>query len=173
MAIADMASITAKVNKYMASAAHKKAVDAEIDKEAPRIVSEAADYFIDVMRSAIASSGVSANVAAAISDMSHGAPIKIGSGQYTIYIDFSNNLYRPSLDPAHYGGINNLAALYNNGAKGGEKMKQVHGVWHGKEYWSNPVIPERNFVQSAINTFMSAYGGEFKSVIITPSSIYK
>ena len=115
---------------------------------------EAAEKFIEVLRNSISSSGISSDAASAV-----------GANTYTIEIFFTGDLSRPSLAPGRFGGINNLAALLNNGVD--HTMRPVHGMWHGHETWSRTVIPGAHFVDNAVSSFMGNYASEYNVIDIS------
>lgn len=127
---------------------------------------EAAAAFIEVLRSEIAGSGLSAGAIAKISDISAGGVQEVGYGKYSIGISFSN-VSSPSLAPETYGGIESLAQLFNNGVD--HTMRPVHATHFGQDFWSRTVIPGTHFVQSAIGAFMggaaAAYGVESIQIV--------
>lgn len=132
---------------------------------------EAADKFIEVLLKTINSSGLSANAQAAISNLAHTAPVALGDGTYRIGVYFNENLSRPSLDEARYGGITDLAELFDHGmtTKSG---KPVHGVWHGQEIWSRTVIPGTGFMDAAVADFMGNYASEYNVISCTATKSF-
>lgn len=64
-------------------------------------------------------------------------------------------MYRPSLNPAKYGGVDNIVALFNNGYKASD---YVYGNWHGNRVRSTISRPGLNFMQEAVSDFNGGYG---------------
>lgn len=126
---------------------------------------EAAAKFIEVLRNTIASSGLSAGAVNAISGLNHGSAHSIGNNQYIIDVYFDGDMSRPSLVPSKYGGINDLAELFDEGVD--HEMRPVHGTWHGHETWSRTVIPGTHFMEQAISDFMGNYASEYNVISIT------
>jgi len=127
---------------------------------------EVAEKFIQVLKAAIAGSGISANAQEAISSLAFTAPQMISDNTYRIGVYFNENLSRPSLDEARYGGITDLAELFDQGmtTKSG---RPVHGLWHGKETWSRTTIPGAGFMDAAVTDFLSNYASEYNVISCT------
>lgn len=130
---------------------------------------EAADKFISVLNASIASSGMSGGAVSAISEPNYLPPVKIGDGKYLVTVYFSGDSSRPSLDEAHYGGIEDIVLLFNNGV--GHTMKPVHGVWHGKETWSKTNITGSHFIENAISDFMGNYASDYGVISISADGV--
>lgn len=130
---------------------------------------DAASKFIEVLRNEISSSGLSAEAASAISNLDYGSAYKTGDNTYQIYVYFTGDLSRPSLDSNRYpSGIDDIAEMFNYGApKDGHKMHPVYGEWHGKETWSKTVIPGAHFMEQAVRDFIGNYATEYNVVDIT------
>lgn len=165
-----MSSILDKAIAFTKSGEFKKRLSKIVDDAvAGRIVlegntsahspEEAAGKFISVLNMNIASSGLSGGAASAIPEPDYLPPIKIGDGKYMITVYFSGDASRPSLDESHYGGIDDIVLLFNNGV--GHTMKQVHGEWHGKEAWSKTNITGSHFIENAISDFMGNYATDY------------
>lgn len=176
MASINMESIMAKAQANMGSNAGQAKVNNMVTKVMLGSITlksggkthtpeEAAEKFIDVLRNSISSSGISSDAASAISELSHSSAVPVGANTYTIEIFFTGDLSRPSLAPGRFGGINNLAALLNNGVD--HTMRPVHGMWHGHETWSRTVIPGAHFVDDAVSSFMGNYASEYNVIDIS------
>lgn len=175
MASINMDSILSKANAFMGSTkgvnmrnvCATKALLGQINIKSNAIKhtpEEAAIKFIEVLRSSINSSGLSAGAISAISDIDFG-DVTISGNVGTVRVYFNGDMSRPSLDPSSYpGGINDIVALFNNGVD--HKMRPVHGMWHGKETWSRTVIPGTNFIEQAVSTFMGSYATEYGVISI-------
>lgn len=119
---------------------------------------EVANQFASVLRESIASSGVSAGVAAALTgSIEHTSPVE-SDGGYTIKVYFAN-AGRPSLVPSRYGGIDSLDELYNNGVD--HIMNQVFGFWHEAYVGSRTVITGAHFLEAARERFLAGYAEEY------------
>ena len=120
---------------------------------------EAAEKFIEVLKNSISTSGLSANAAAAISDLTFGSPVCVGN-KCTIKVSFSGDLHRESLVPNKYpGGIDHLEELLDKGVD--HRMRPVHGEWHGQMVWSRTTISGAHFIDAAKRDFMASYGNEY------------
>lgn len=195
--IADMSSvnidsIVKKAKSYMQSTEGKKRASKEVaesirsGKGGQHItitgMNTAAEKFIEVLKNEICSHAGS-NYAGgelgktaidALMNLEHSVPKEMGDNLYQIEVWFSGDLRRESLDPDVYPeGIDNIAALLNNGYDAGHR---VYGVWMGHWPWSIPSLPMRDgthFVDNAIRTYMSSYANEYGVVSVTADKIYK
>lgn len=120
---------------------------------------EAGEKFVEVLKSNIAGCGLSEGVASALGDVVCSGATDLGDGHFTVSVSFAGDLFRFSLDPDRYGGIDNLAALYNYGV--GHTMRQVFGYWHGELTGSRTVIPGAHFMEAAVAEFMGSYAAEY------------
>lgn len=181
MSSINMESILSKVQAYTRSTAGIQKIDnvvINIMSGNKKIKSggrhytpeQAAQKFIEVLKKEIESAGLSTGAIAAISNLGYTQPDYIGGNSYTIGVNFLDDLNRPSLDEAKYGGINNIAALFNNGVD--HTMRPVHGTWHGKETWSRTTIPGAHFIDSAVHAFMGNYAKEYNVTDIIVDNIY-
>ncbi len=171
----DAAAIAAKVNAHLATSAGQKKVEDAVSRTMQtggvgvHTPEEAAEKFIGVLQAAIQDSGLSANAAGAISDLDHTSAAGYkdinGTFKYTVRVYFTGDLSRPSLDEARYGGIDDLAELFDTGVD--HQMRAVHGVWHGHETWSRTVIPGAHFIDAAISDFMGNYSTDYNVINIT------
>ena len=179
----DMGSILGKAATAMNSSSVSKQVNTKIDAAmlgkaalekgnlGNHSVDDAAAMFIQVLRNAIYSSGVSSGVAYYLDDVDCGTPYKLSNGTYQIQIGFTDSdLSRPSLQPSMYGSISNLAALYNNGVD--HVMKPVYGEWNGTRVRSKTVIPGAHFMQRAVDDFAGNYAYEYNVIDIELDDIY-
>lgn len=168
----DMKSVLGKAKDFMESdEGEKRAADVKQKVMSGRVKlssgqsihtpEEAADKFIGVLRQAINSSGLSDGAIAAVSNIDHGDAHKVGNDEYDVYVYFTGDMYRPSLDEDRYGGINDIVSLFNDGAKGGAPMHTVVGQWHEKTIRSKTVIPGTHFIQQAISDFMGNYASDY------------
>lgn len=122
---------------------------------------EAAQAFIQVLTNHISSSGISANAASAISNLSYGSPNFSGE-TCNITVSFSGTA-RPSLVPERYpGGISHLEELFDKGV--GHTMRAVHGTWNGNDTWSRTTIPGAHFIDAAVSDFLASYGATYNVV---------
>lgn len=124
-----------------------------------------ADELVSGIKNAAASTGVSGSVMDAVSTLSYMVE-DLGEGSYRFNLYFGGNLYRDSLAPEKYGGVENIIALFNNGYVAGSP---VHGEWHGHYVSSKTIRPSLMFMQQAVDAFIGQYGGQYNmSVELNP-----
>lgn len=146
----------------------------------------AADKFIEVLKGEIASLGVGEGsggfsngklgptAVSSLSILKHGRPYKTGKNKYQIAVWFADDLQRDSIVPDRYDGVNNIAALLNNGYKAGNT---VYGIWtghHNNQRISS--LSERDgahFIESAIRNYMTNFAPEYGVVEIEVDDVYK
>ena len=128
-----------------------------------------ASQFIAILRSK--ASGLPESVAAHFASLDHGGASEFAEGFFTVPIYFGDDLSRPSLfdvftDAPTGEGIDNIVALFNNGANASGR---VFGFWDGHDLgpvWSVPTRPALGFMQAAKSDFEGAYGGAYGAYII-------
>lgn len=191
-----MKSILDKAKAYTSSSKFQKQIEAKTDEiiltgsgalsgKAITIggASAAAGKFIEVLQNEIrsleASSGFSDGklghtAVAALEKLEHSSPRKVGKNIYEIEVWFSDDLYRESLAPDEYDGIDNIAALLN---KGYTANQPVYGVWMGHSGGFNIAsLPQRSgaqFVQNAVRNYMANYANEYGVIDIKVDDIYE
>lgn len=146
-------------------------------------VSVAAAKFIDVLKSEIESLGagggfsngkLGGTAVSALTELEHGSPYKVGKNKYQIEVWFSNDLHRDSLAPDEYDGVDNIAALLNNGYNAGNT---IYGIWLGhhndQRIASLAQRDGAHFIESAIRNYMANYAREYGVVDIEVSDVYK
>lgn len=107
----------------------------------------------------------------ALSDIDYTSPHKIGRGRYSIGIYFVNDMSRMSLYPEKYDGIDNIAALLNNGF--GPTRGSVYGVWHGKHIEGLRKRVGAGFMQQARSDFLGNYGSDLGVETINFDDLYE
>lgn len=124
------------------------------------IAEEAANKLEDCINSSVSSSGLSGMAVAAVGQASVASISDMGDGiHYDASIDLPANS-RPSLVPEKYGGINDMAVLFNAGYDAGGT---VTGEWHGIIVTSLPHRPALHFVQSGVDDFNGNYGSAYNA----------
>lgn len=163
-----------KAKSDMTKGRHKEDVN--------RAVEELAYSFIRVLRDEIQSCGGTDHAAGQLGptaidplmSLEYGKVVPLGDGLYQIPISFAGKLERDSLDPAEYDGIDNIAALLNNGYIANSS---IYGVWMGHTYYNIPSLPQRTgayFVQNAIRNFVESYAsGKYFYLDVEENEIYK
>lgn len=168
MASINMASIQAKAEAYLGTKDGKKKVKSAINNaiktnsfNGSYTPKEVGDLFAltliqEILSLAVPSgsdvSGGNLGPTAieALTEINVSEPVECGDGLYSVEISFAGDLSRPSLNPRKYGGIDNIAALLNNGYTA---SKSVHGVWHGEDKWSLVERNGANFIGSTVAHF--------------------
>lgn len=79
--------------------------------------------------------------------------------QFVGTVDIPQN-YRPSLRPDIYGGVDDMAKLFNDGYSAGGT---VVGEWHGMMISSLQHREGLDFVNKGVDAFNSSYGGEYNA----------
>lgn len=146
----------------------------------------AAEKFIEVLKNEIASTGVSEGAGGfsngklgptavnSLSKLKHGHPYKTGKNKYQVAIWFADNLHRDSIAPDRYDGIDNIAALLNNGYTAGNA---VYGIWRGHHNGQKIAsLTERDgahFIESAIRNYMTNFASKYGVVEIEVDDVYK
>lgn len=87
---------------------------------------------------------------------------------YKIDINFSGDMYRPSLLPDYYDGISDISALLNNGY---EAKHSIFGYWEALNIHINSLTNREgaHFAQNATRAFSSIHNARkdgFKQIII-------
>lgn len=194
MAQINMDSILAKAKACMNSAQFKNQVEQKTDSiimaggaiqtgsgKAITIAgaSQAAAKFIEVLQKEIESLGAGGaysngnlgNTAIdALTQLEHGGVHKVGKNKYQIGVWFAGDLHRDSLAPDEYSGIDNIAALLNNGYSAGHT---VYGVWHGDNIASLTQRDGAHFIDSAVRNYMANYASEYGVISIEVADIYE
>ena len=170
--MANLSSIDAKLKAYLNSDAGKKRVREHVRacmlgiSVAPGGIhtpTEAADKFIEVLGKTIDSSGLSEDVKESIKHLKCTRPEELNDGTYRIVVFFDTELDRPSLNGTDT--LRDLAELYNDGVN--HEMQQVWGYWHGELVGSRTSIPGAHFMETAVQTFMTSYAGEYNVKSLT------
>ncbi len=167
----DMGSILKKADKTVKSKAFRQEqqayiqdiligkVTVNVSNGSIHSATEAAEKFIEVLKTHINTSGLSSNAAAALQDLAFGNPVCV-KNKCTIKVFFDGDMHRDSLAPSSYPkGIERLDELLDQGV--GHKMRPVRGEWHGNTIMSRTTIPGAYFIDSAIRDFMVSYGDEY------------
>ncbi len=151
--IPNVAGIESFLNGLSQTQQFKSNAGAILEKEASALAYDLAEECADDIERALSASGASGYMVAAVGRAYPGEPIKINNNRYEVPIYIESNS-RPSLMPERYSGIEDMAALYNNGylAAG-----SVWGVWHGNYIRSLEYRPATNFVQDGISIFNSKH----------------
>lgn len=200
MSNVNMRSILEKAKKFTSSAEFGKKLEAKTDaailgggklgnKPASLVgASIAAAKFIEVLQNEINSNaiaegggglngrGLGATAISALTKLDHGAPYKVGKNKYEIEVWFTDDLHRDSLAPDEYSGVDNIAALLNQGYSAAHR---VYGIWLNHGYAGSfriPSLQEReglHFIENAIRDYMANYSVDYGVTNISVDEIYK
>lgn len=149
---------------------------------------EAADKMMLVLRRAAEDANLPASVMKHFDSMTYGEPIALSDGTYVLGIYFTDDLHRNSLenDYTDYEGIDNIIALFNNGA---DAENYVYGWWDGHRPSGEAIARSVNgaedyawvrskknreglhFIQQAVADFNGNYGSQY-NVTATAGSDY-
>lgn len=134
---------------------------------------KAARKFIEVLKSVVEAKGsagyLGSTAISAATSLVSSEPYKAGD-YIAIDINFSGDLFRASLVPGKYDGVDNIVALLNNGYDTGGK--HVYGMWHGKPYRSLTYRNGAHFIQEAVDEFNRLYASEYGVIEINVSNKY-
>ena len=139
-------AIKAALNSATSSSSFKKYADGAVDGTS--IAKQAGSELAKCINDAAARSLSGAQLAA-VGSASAGGVTNLGDGNYSVDINMPAN-FRPSLAPDRYGGVNDMAALFNNGYSA---SKKVFGMWHGHFTGSRQSFAGAHFVQDGVKTF--------------------
>lgn len=196
MASINMESILSKIKKYTASDEGQEKINKLVDKVILGHIKletkgecatpeEAADKFVEVLKKEINSHamsqgglsgrGLGGTAIDALTNIEHGAPIKLDKTHYQIEVWFSGNLHRDSLAPDYFDGIDNIVALLNRGYSA---RNVVYGTWVGHGYADSFNIPSLqhreglHFIENAVTDYMSNYSNKYGVIDIRVDDIY-
>ena len=142
---------------------------------------EAADKMISVLRNAARDAELPNSVLAHFDSLDHSSIIKMPGGSSVVYIYFTDDLHRPSLDnDLGYEGINNIIALFNNGAHAesyiygwwdghtatGEALFRSSGVNNSTWVRSQKDREGLHFIQQAVSDFNGNYGSIYNATAV-------
>lgn len=207
----NMSSITGKLNEYRKSDECKKRISRTIDDYVKNGVKRTAagSYVLTVERmNDIAgdliytlrqiagrykdSQDIPDDILSLFDELYSSEPRNIGGSRYikdanyyAVDIVFDTDLYRPSLEPMRWKGVDNIIKLFNEGYSTGSfpiktirtvngntvygyKQKQVHGYWEkaDKVVWSVPYRRHLGFMEEAIDEFNKKYEGVAKAELL-------
>ena len=129
---------------------------------------EVGDTFAAVLWDNIQGAPLPARVIELLADIVVKDPTDNGDGTFSITVTWGGDLDRSSMSTKKdYGYDINLAALYNNGVD--HVMKQIFETRGNMLMVSSTFIPSTNFIENAINEFMSQYGNKYHVISIQSS----
>lgn len=152
--------IQSTVNKYVRNNVKRTQAGSRVITEHDMKV--AANKLVETIRKTALGCGLPASVAAHFGSLKVGKLQRQADGSYIIEINFTDDLTRESLEPARYGGVRNIIAIFNNGypSDGGrsEAISHVSGWWHGEYTTALGSRQGLYFMQDAVNDFNLNYG---------------
>lgn len=151
----------------------EKAIKNEASKDPySELAVAAAKKFIEVLQdeirgrestSGFANGKLGSTAVEALTKLEHGIPRSVGNN-HQIDILFSEDLYRQSLAPNKYDGIDDIALLLDRGYRASRSIK---GKWHGNNIVSVPIRAGSQFIEDAINYFMINHADDYNVENIT------
>ena len=130
---------------------------------------------IKAIRDTALSCDLPESVAAHFSSLKRGKTTILPDGSYVMEISFTDDLTRPSLQPADYGGVHNIIAIFNNGypedSSRSEAIASVSGWWHGRYTHALGSRQGLHFMQTAVDDFNQTYGSKF-GIHATVAEVY-
>lgn len=123
--------------------------EAEAEKIAAGIANAAAPLLAQCIQNAISSSGLSGGAIGAIGAVSAGGAENVGKFTYKVTASVDQQT-RPSLDIDRYGGVTDMALLFDKGYSAGGR---VFGEWNGRYIGSLVSRPATNFVERGVDEF--------------------
>ena len=182
MSFIDINSITKKAKDCINTPSVEKDIhnNKKIQYLISKNINNAAIRFIETLqqeiRTHLSSSGfengaLGSTAVDVLTKLSYSKPIKINENIYEIEVWFTDSLKRQSLEPDRYSGIENIAALLNNGYSASHS---VYGLWnnHG-QYKSLQQREGTHFINNAIINYMLSYAKSYGVINIKINDIYK
>lgn len=180
MAITSVADLHKAAVKLFKASGGLKAISDEGIADVEEIARQAAKEFAGILKKEVSSHADGSCAGGKMSDLAVNALSEIdisepvlGEDSVCIDVDFSGDLHRESLVPGRYGGVENIAALLNNGYTAAH---QVFGVWkgHGDDViGSLTTRGGAHFVQQAKKTFMGSCASKYGVDDIEIPKIYE
>lgn len=154
--VINVGSLKNKFDTYIGSTSFKTKAGAASEGQAMLIVSEAGESLANSISQAIVSNLNSGGAVAAVGSVSVESPRKIGYGEYSIGVNIEQQ-FRPSLVPEKYGGVDDMAALFNNGYVA---ANPVFGIWHGRPTRSVTIRVGAGFVGKGVYNYLTTHTGD-------------
>lgn len=152
--------IQSTVNKYVRSNVSRTKDGSRVITE--REMKQAARKLVQTIRDTAHSCDLPTSVLAHFDSLKIGKLQRQSDGSYIIEINFTDDLTRESLEPARYGGVRNIIAIFNNGYPAdrgrSEAISHVSGWWHGEYTTALGYRQGLYFLQDAVNDFNLNYG---------------
>ena len=86
---------------------------------------------------------------------------------FELNVDIADkSLYRPSLMPSIYDGIDNIYALFSKGYVLSTNAIQPYGMWHGSMTFALRQRDPNPFISEAVDKWVSAHQKEFSKLTL-------
>lgn len=115
--------------------------------------------------------GIPYSIIDLIDTLTYSNPKKRSNGIYEVTFHFGGNLYRPSLEPEKYHGIDNIVALFNNGYVS-PNSKYVNGMWHNEMHFGLPYREGHHFIERGVTEYNWNFGDAYNSIAKYNTGIY-
>lgn len=152
--------IQSTINKYVRTNVNRTKAGSRVITE--RDMKQAARKLIQTIKDTAHSCDLPESVLAHFDSLSIGKLERQPEGSYIMEINFTDDLTRESLEPARYGGVKNIIAIFNNGYPSdksrSEAISHVSGLWHGEYTTALDSRQGLYFLQDAVNDFNLNYG---------------
>lgn len=155
----NMGAVMAELQRALSSPSITNSVNAVAKtkaEEATELLANCINDAVSVSGGALAAIGTAS---ASETSQTFGVPATGGVITFTGTVEIPQN-FRPSLEPGVYGGIDDMAALFDKGYDAGGT---VIGEWHGVVIESLQHRPALHFVQNGVDTFNSSYGASYNA----------
>jgi len=136
-----------------------------IGADGDAIAAQAANHLASCVNDAI-SNALFGNEMAAVGFATPGGVTKCGNGIYEIGVNIPAQ-FRPSLMPEIYGGVDDMAALFNNGYVANQLTVYYPNTNEVKK--SRPARLPAQFVQTGLAVFQVSGGGDYQVISVQPS----
>lgn len=148
------------VNKYVRNNVSRTKAGSRVITE--RDMKEAARKLVQTIKDTARGCDLPTSVLAHFDSLDVGKLQRQPDDSYIIEINFTDDLTRESLEPARYGGVRNIIAIFNNGYPSdrgrSEAISHVSGWWHGEYTTALGFRQGLYFLQDAANDFNLNYG---------------
>lgn len=150
------------INKYAYQ--NKQTTDAGGKVLTMAKIRELANILVSKVNACANGSGLPSSVAQDVSSLKCGR-VSRGANGFSVELNFTGNLTRPSLEPNRYGGVTNIIALFNKGypVNGGnpDAIRHVSGYWHGQYVFARGSREGLHFLEAAVAEFNAEYGAQY------------
>lgn len=160
----DIEKLKEIIDRFLSDPNNRGKIDKLVGRYAKVFADNAANHYKEVYLSHILFSGMGATAKGALSELEQEKIRFLGEWnngkgrlqyRYLVGINIAGDLSRPSLCPGRYSGIDNIAALLNNGYAAGNT---VLGLWEGHGYIESLQVRQgESFIPDSVRDYMSSY----------------